>query len=187
MRRYDPLEAPDPKAWLALDEQARIDLVRDYHRRAGIGLPNDTVHAVLHAVVENQVALGDEIPVERTLQRLMSEGLDRHEAVHAIGSVLAEHVFDISKGAVTDEDPNSKYMARVEQLTAEKWSTYWDEPEEELDDPTTDVFEESGEERPWSPSVPAINPFKTVSRNDPCPCGSGKKFKRCCLDKSYTN
>ena len=22
-----------------------------------------------------------------------------------------------------------------------------------------------------------------VSRNDPCPCGSGKKFKRCCLPK----
>ena len=21
----------------------------------------------------------------------------------------------------------------------------------------------------------------TVSRNDPCPCGSGKKFKHCCL------
>jgi hypothetical protein len=25
------------------------------------------------------------------------------------------------------------------------------------------------------------NPFKHVGRNDPCPCGSGKKFKKCCL------
>jgi hypothetical protein len=25
------------------------------------------------------------------------------------------------------------------------------------------------------------NPFKGVGRNDPCHCGSGKKFKRCCL------
>jgi uncharacterized protein len=25
------------------------------------------------------------------------------------------------------------------------------------------------------------NPFKDVGRNDPCPCGSGKKFKKCCL------
>jgi hypothetical protein len=23
-----------------------------------------------------------------------------------------------------------------------------------------------------------------VARNDPCPCGSGKKFKKCCSDKS---
>jgi hypothetical protein len=186
MRRYDPLEAPDPKEWMALDEQERIDLVRDYHRRAGIRLPNDTVHAVLHAVVENQVAIGDEIPVERTLRRLISEGLDRHEAIHAIGSVLAEHMHNLSKGAVTDGDPNAKYMAKVEGLTAETWRTYWDEPDE-LDDSTDPDFDELSEDEPPSPSVPTINPFKTVGRNDPCPCGSGQKFKKCCLDKSYTN
>ncbi|SJN54417.1 hypothetical protein VR7878_00763 [Vibrio ruber DSM 16370] len=26
-----------------------------------------------------------------------------------------------------------------------------------------------------------VNPYKTVGRNDDCPCGSGKKFKQCCL------
>ena len=25
-----------------------------------------------------------------------------------------------------------------------------------------------------------------VGRNDPCPCGSGRKFKRCCLDRAPT-
>ena len=25
--------------------------------------------------------------------------------------------------------------------------------------------------------------FKGVGRNDPCPCGSGKKYKKCCLNK----
>jgi hypothetical protein len=29
-------------------------------------------------------------------------------------------------------------------------------------------------------SRPASNPYRSVGRNDPCPCGSGKKFKRCC-------
>jgi Protein of unknown function (DUF1186)/SEC-C motif len=28
---------------------------------------------------------------------------------------------------------------------------------------------------------PVINPLRHVGRNDPCPCGSGKKAKRCCL------
>ncbi len=28
---------------------------------------------------------------------------------------------------------------------------------------------------------PVANPFRDVGRNDPCPCGSGKKFKKCCL------
>jgi hypothetical protein len=27
---------------------------------------------------------------------------------------------------------------------------------------------------------PKRNPFRDVGRNDPCPCGSGKKFKKCC-------
>lgn len=29
---------------------------------------------------------------------------------------------------------------------------------------------------------PVTNPFRNVGRNDPCPCGSGKKYKKCCLD-----
>ena len=29
---------------------------------------------------------------------------------------------------------------------------------------------------------PFIRKFKT-GRNEPCPCKSGKKFKKCCLDK----
>ena len=24
---------------------------------------------------------------------------------------------------------------------------------------------------------------KVVGRNDPCPCGSGKKYKKCCINK----
>ena len=30
------------------------------------------------------------------------------------------------------------------------------------------------------------NPFSKVGRNDPCPCGSGKKYKKCCIDKTDT-
>jgi len=29
--------------------------------------------------------------------------------------------------------------------------------------------------------LPITNPLRGVGRNDPCPCGSGKKFKKCCL------
>lgn len=31
------------------------------------------------------------------------------------------------------------------------------------------------------PAPPAVNPWRHVGRNDPCPCGSGKKAKKCCL------
>ena len=31
------------------------------------------------------------------------------------------------------------------------------------------------------PPAPIVNPMRNVGRNDPCPCGSGKKAKKCCL------
>jgi len=31
---------------------------------------------------------------------------------------------------------------------------------------------------------PYTNEFRHVGRNDPCPCGSGNKYKKCCLDKA---
>jgi hypothetical protein len=30
--------------------------------------------------------------------------------------------------------------------------------------------------------MPHREPLRNVGRNDPCPCGSGKKFKKCCLN-----
>ncbi len=31
-----------------------------------------------------------------------------------------------------------------------------------------------------TPKVEPIKAEKAVGRNDPCPCGSGKKYKKCC-------
>jgi hypothetical protein len=122
MRSYDPLKPPDPQQWLALTEQARIALVQDYHRHKRVRLPNEQVHAITHAIVENQTALGDETPVRRTLQRLMGEGLDRHQAIHAIGMVLFEHIYDLVKAkSPPPGDPNPAYFAALERLTAEDW------------------------------------------------------------------
>jgi uncharacterized protein len=33
----------------------------------------------------------------------------------------------------------------------------------------------------WS-HEPVRNPMRGVGRNDPCPCGSGRKYKKCCLN-----
>ena len=39
-----------------------------------------------------------------------------------------------------------------------------------------ELFENGGSEGPRGPIVNT----STVGRNDPCPCGSGKKYKNCC-------
>jgi hypothetical protein len=121
---YDPLTEPNPREWLAMDEQQRIDLVLAYHRDAGLGGPRDKAHAVFHVIVENQIA-DDTLPVRRTAQRLMSEGLDRHDAIHAIGSVLAGNIHDrlreADSGSELDEDASETYFAELEALTCEAW------------------------------------------------------------------
>ena len=119
MEAYNPEHMSEPESWLELDEQERILLIETYHRGARIKLPNVTAHALLHAIVENQIALNLD-PVVRAMHRLGKEGLTRHDAVHAIGSVVAEHLFDILKTSQNDDSAalQARYYAAVERLTA---------------------------------------------------------------------
>ena len=119
--RYDPHDHINAGAWLALDESERMQLVGRYHRRHRIRLPNETIHAVVHVIVENQVALGDEFPAKAVLLRLMKEGLDRHEAIHAIGSVLSEEFFVVMSGQKAGGDLNANYIEKLKSLTADSW------------------------------------------------------------------
>jgi len=36
---------------------------------------------------------------------------------------------------------------------------------------------------PYYDNEPYVRPEPKIGRNDPCPCGSGKKYKKCCLAK----
>jgi uncharacterized protein YecA (UPF0149 family) len=41
------------------------------------------------------------------------------------------------------------------------------------------------DEKPLPPPVdPIVNEKSEPGRNDPCPCGSGKKYKQCCITKA---
>lgn len=118
--QYDPYQHLDSEAWQELDESERIESVRQYHRQNRIRLPNETLHATAHVIVENQVALGDSFPARAVLLRLMEEGLDRHEAVHAIGLVLSEQLFAALREE-GDADINKQYVEKLNSLTAESW------------------------------------------------------------------
>jgi hypothetical protein len=120
MRAYDPLNAPDPDDWQSMGEDERMMLVMEHHREAGVELPNEQVHAVVHVVVENQVALGDEMSAQVTLKRLIREGLDRHEAIHAVGSVLMDFVQELL-GDDAALEANERYNEELRKLTAAEW------------------------------------------------------------------
>jgi hypothetical protein len=117
---YDPLVAPNAAQWLSATEEERLSEVVGYHERVGEKLPNARLHAAIHIVIENQLAEG--LPdVKKALGRLVAEGLDRHEALHAVGWVLSKHMYQTMKGDVQNFDPNEPYLRDVRMLTAKSW------------------------------------------------------------------
>ena len=122
MQNYNPEVPPNPTEWLAIDEQSRIRIVEKYHRNARVKVPNLKGHAIYHAIVENQIAEGLD-SVLRAMTRLINQGLSRHEALHAVGSCVADYVFEV----LSSEDKDSagtaqnRYDAAVERLTAMEW------------------------------------------------------------------
>ena len=116
---YDPDHGPDEAWWAELGELDRIDEVEEQHRQEGYRGPEPRLHAIMHAIVESQILEG-EATVRSTLERLRREGLDRHDAVHAIGSVLAPIVFELAQREKLSE-PMSLYLEGLRRLTAEGW------------------------------------------------------------------
>lgn len=121
MKAYDPLNAQNSDDWRLMDEDERLTLVMEYHRRAGVELPNEQAHAAIHVIVENQIVLGDEIPIQATLERLLREGLDRHDAIHAIGSVLANFMNELIADDEAVPKINEMYYEELGKLTVANW------------------------------------------------------------------
>jgi hypothetical protein len=73
----------------------------------------------MHVVVENQLAEGYE-PAVRSLDRLLSQGLDRHEAVHAVAWVFSQQVHKVLTETTSAFDRGA-YASALEALSAERW------------------------------------------------------------------
>jgi hypothetical protein len=120
---YDASKTPDPEEWLDLDEQERIDQVIEYHRRHHLPMGQSAkLHGVAHVIVENQIALGDPSAAREALARLMDEGLDRHDAVHAVGSVVMGLMYDVLRMRGKDAGAISAKISReLAELTVASW------------------------------------------------------------------
>ena len=72
------------------------------------------------------------------------------------------------------------WIASVKFSLPERLHLQEDEEDEEDQE---DQEDEEDQEYPPLRLAPDRNEGKPVSRNAPCPCGSGKKYKRCCLGR----
>ncbi len=96
---YDADRAPDTEEWNAADEDARLAAIRAYHDQLDEhpDTPNPKLHALMHVIVENQLAAGDPPEAAETLARLLVAGASRHAAIHAIASIVAEEIQAVMK------------------------------------------------------------------------------------------
>jgi hypothetical protein len=132
---YDADHAPDAAEWLELDEAERLFQVEDYHRSIGEeDLEMLSRHATAHVIVEDQIAAEPTSAAGRALSRLIVEGLDRHEAIHAVACVYMAAVSDAVKAGATAEtlEVPPPCDAELDRLTVETWRRdYGDGSEDE--------------------------------------------------------
>ena len=87
----------------------------------------------------------------------------------------AEDLLDLVQEIALDD---SLYVARLKRHYAIVKRAALD-PTHPAYDRLLEACEKEEEEEEEAVRVPGPEP-RRVGRNDPCPCGSGKKFKRCC-------
>ncbi|MEJ2622113.1 MAG: DUF1841 family protein [Candidatus Thiodiazotropha sp.] len=121
MPEYKPSQPPDAEEWLEMDEAERIRLVSEFHDEEGDDLLDGAreLHSSFHVIVENQIAMKESL-VSETIDKLTRQGLDRHEAIHAVAALLSEDIFDLYKGNIEKFD-QKKYRRKLEKLTAKRW------------------------------------------------------------------
>lgn len=79
---------------------------------------NPFVHTVLHAVIDRQILNQDPDFVEENFKRLIGEGVDRHECLHAIMQAFAEiHFGNFRQGRGFDY---LDYQSRLNMLSLEE-------------------------------------------------------------------
>lgn len=118
---YDAEIRLNDSDWSELDELDKILAVDVYHREKK---PHPLAHvahhhAIIHVAIEDQNLSGDPPETRVALERLIGEGLSRHEAIHAIGSILYETVSSLIDD---DREPDMNAYARdLATLTRSTW------------------------------------------------------------------
>ncbi len=128
---------------------------------------------LLSGGMEDDVDGGDEVVLNALLGGLAC--LHEEAAKALIEEAYSKEWADLCLAA--KEDVLEPYQKSFEELLQERTA----DPLKHFDPERLAVLEAEGP--PWEDEDfprPFVNPASKAGRNDPCPCGSGKKHKKCC-------
>ena len=169
----------------------QLDLPQDMLSRLNPANFSDTLREQAHAIFQAKVAeMGDEL-IDHLIKVIMLQAIDTHWKDHLLN---IDHLKEgIGLRGYGQKDPKQEYkkeaynlfmelIIRIREEVVER--IYWvkvenpDEIEEIEEEQRSQklIFNLAGdEERAHEPAKSQ----KVAGRNDPCPCGSGKKYKKC--------
>lgn len=159
------------------DEAVRMVLFGAYGFLAADGLiPRGRAHDFLVRFDEDRLARGGDLAWIGWASAIALLGFrdlaDRRAAAIADARLIADEL---------DEEEFASVLAKAEAGDPSRFGLlslgYLDDAVGELEASLPGDEEDESE-----PVEPARNPLRNVGRNDPCPCGSGRKFKKCCLE-----
>jgi hypothetical protein len=151
----------------------------------------DTVLPVREFILRGRAGSVLEEPLIRRLvavSTLMNLPLDALEPWRERAAESSEEALEELLGRLTEDGRlPSAWEAEIDELEREYPFSLGDEDDDELDEYDDD--ESAEDELDWDDEFgdevqkPIVRSGAKVGRNDPCPCGSGKKFKKCCMNK----
>jgi SEC-C motif len=151
-----------------------------------------TCLALLNTEVDQQIR---GILLQAILLNFATEGVELARSF-VLGTPLDPHVLEVRSALLTA----CKLMGRrfpefdawvTDSQTDQEFRRKWyeehpltgDDEEDGNRDSEEGLEDEEREEEPALPPTTFVRHDTRIGRNDPCPCGSGKKFKKCCMSK----
>ena len=119
----DALEGEDAQIANVMDQHPEFDEIwplgemSAHPQEVNGSIVNPFVHATLHMIIEKQIEMENPPEVAETLKVLLTEGVDRHEAIHRILSVYADLYFRNFRKGVSFEE--AIYLEGLKQLRGE--------------------------------------------------------------------
>lgn len=121
------------------------------------------------------------------LQNVDKKWMDHLEAMDSLREMIGLQAYaqrsPISEYRLQGADLFDEMITNIRDDTARMILSVMPRPQVEMKrvevaKPVSEGF--AGGQKAAAPKKPVVNKTKKVGRNDPCPCGSGKKYKKCC-------
>ncbi len=172
----------------------QLELSDEMIARINADTLRDLLQEQSHGIISRKAEeLGDEL-MDHLIRVVMLQAIDIHWKDHLLN---IDHLKEgIGLRGYGQKDPKQEYkkeafqlfmemIIRIREETVEKVFWVQIEREEDVDELEVEQVEKSRKlvQNITSIDQQANEPLKSpkaAGRNDPCPCGSGKKYKKCC-------